>query len=94
MALGGNGFTRRQVIRSLAGGSILLPGMLAELSAEEASSSDPLSPRAPHHPARAKRVIFIFLAGGFSQLDTFDPKPRLTADHGKEIAVGGDTARR
>jgi len=35
-------------------------------------------------PAKAKRVIFLYMSGGVSHVDTFDPKPRLTADHGKE----------
>jgi hypothetical protein len=77
--------TRREVIRSLAGGSLLLPGLLSELLADE---GDPLAPRPSHAPARSRRVIFVFLSGGFSQLDTFDPKPRLVADHLKEVAVG------
>ena len=48
-----------------------------------AAPANPLSPRPPHFPARAKRVIFLFMPGGPSQVDTFDPKPRLTRDHGK-----------
>ena len=36
-------------------------------------------------PARARRVIFMFMKGGPSQVDTFDPKPKLDADHGKEL---------
>ena len=39
-----------------------------------------------HHAARAKHLIFVFLTGGFSHVDTFDPKPRLQADHGKPIS--------
>jgi hypothetical protein len=46
---------------------------------------DPLAPRAPHFPAKAKRVIFLFMHGGPSHMDTFDPKPRLTRDHGKPL---------
>jgi Protein of unknown function (DUF1501) len=38
-----------------------------------------------HHPARARRVIFLFQSGGPSQMDLFDPKPKLTEMHGKEI---------
>ena len=45
--------------------------------------ADPLAPRPPHSPARARRVIFLFMPGGPSQVDTFDPKPRLNRDHGK-----------
>ena len=37
----------------------------------------------PHYPAKAKSVIFLFMDGGVSQMDTFDPKPRLRQDHGK-----------
>src|SRR6185503_3516716 len=44
---------------------------------------NPLAPRPTHHPARAKSVIYLFMAGGPSQLDLFDPKPRLTELHGK-----------
>ena len=40
-------------------------------------AADPLAPKAPHFPARAKHVIFLFLNGGPSQVDTFDPKPML-----------------
>ena len=38
----------------------------------------PLAPRSPHSRPRARRVIFLFMPGGPSQVDTFDPKPRLT----------------
>ena len=44
-----------------------------------------LPPRAAHHPARAKQLIFVFLTGGFSHVDTFDFKPRLQADHRKTV---------
>jgi hypothetical protein len=67
-------------------GSLALAGLLAE----EASAAglgpnpdNPLSVKPPHFPPRAKRVIFLFMPGGPSQVDTFDPKPRLTRDHGK-----------
>src|SRR5438034_72178 len=75
--------TRRQAIRSLVGGSLLMPGIFSRLLAED--SRDPLAPRPAHFPARAKQVIFVFLSGGFSQLDTFDFKPKLIADHGREF---------
>ena len=38
-----------------------------------------------HHAAKAKSVIFLFMDGGPSQMDTFDPKPRLRQDHGKKL---------
>lgn len=53
----------------------------------EAPDRGDLSPRPPHHPARARKVIFLYMDGGPSQMDTFDPKPRLTAEHGKPFAA-------
>src|SRR5205823_5567058 len=46
---------------------------------------DPLAPRQPHFPARARRVIFLFMHGGVSHVDTFDPKPKLAAMNGKPL---------
>lgn len=71
--------TRRHFIRSLAGGGLLLPGMLSELM-----QANSLAPRQPHFPAKAKRVIFLFMTGGVCHVDTFDPKPFLTKNHGKQ----------
>jgi hypothetical protein len=51
----------------------------------EISEINPLAPRRPHFPAKAKRVIHIFANGGPSHVDTFDPKPQLTAWAGKEV---------
>jgi hypothetical protein len=78
---------RRSFLQSLVGGSLLMPGLLAELLGE--SSHDPLSPKATHFPAKAKRVIFIFSNGGVSHMDTFDPKPKLFSADGKTMGVGG-----
>src|SRR5207245_5008837 len=60
---------------------------LADLSATEtrASSSHPLEVRPPHFPAKAKRVIFLFMSGGPSHVDLFDPKPMLDRDNGKPL---------
>ncbi len=81
--------SRRSFMRSLVGGSMLMPGIVSELLAESGTPSpaDPLAPKAPHFPPKAKRVIFLFLTGGVSHIDAFDPKPRLFADHGKEMKV-------
>ncbi|MBI4601775.1 MAG: DUF1501 domain-containing protein [Planctomycetes bacterium] len=84
---GGCSCTRRELLRSAVAGSMILPGLLSELLAEDSRSSDPLAPRLPHFPARARSAIFLFLSGGVSHLDTFDPKPRLEADHGKQVAL-------
>ena len=73
------GLSRRQTIRSLAGGGLLLPGLLSEMLAAE--PGDPLAPKKPHHAAKAKQVIFLFMTGGVSHVDTFDPKPFLRENH-------------
>ena len=49
------------------------------------AKSSPLAPKAPHFAPRAKRVIFLFMHGGPSQIDTFDYKPLLERDHGKPL---------
>ena len=64
-------------------GSGLAGLALADLLA--ATPADPLASKAPHHPARAKSVIFLFMEGGPSQVDTFDPKPLLTKLHGQPL---------
>src|SRR5580700_10484225 len=76
---------RRQVLqRTGAGfGSLALTALLAGEASGTESNANPLAPRMPHFAARAKRVIFLFMPGGPSQVDTFDPKPRLTRDNGK-----------
>ncbi|MCY4596310.1 MAG: DUF1501 domain-containing protein [Bryobacterales bacterium] len=74
---------RRQTIRSLAGGGLLLPGLLAEMMAS--TPEDPLRPRKPHYPAKAKNVIFLFMTGGVSHVDTFDPKPFLRQNHDQPV---------
>lgn len=78
------GCSRRQMIRSLVSGSLILPGIVSQLLADEAAHSlNPLAPRAPHFPGKAKRVIFIYLPGGLSHVDSFDPKPKLIAKAGE-----------
>src|SRR6266404_484059 len=86
-----HGCTRRTMLRSLVGGSLLMPGILAELLAAQersAAAANPLAPRSPHFPGKAKRVIFLYMSGGVSHVDSFDSKPKLTADHGKKIKEG------
>ena len=76
-----SGFTRREFLRNSGGGfgMIALASMLAEqgLLAQESRARNPLAPREPHHRPTAERVIFLFMSGGPSHLETFDPKPDL-----------------
>lgn len=74
--------SRRSFVRSAAAGSLLFPGIVQQLLAD---SADPLTPRDPHFPAKAKNVIFLFMTGGVSHVDSFDHRPELTKQHGKEI---------
>src|SRR5690349_15673836 len=73
--------TRRAFLSHTAG--TLGPLALAHLAASEACCADPLAPKPPHHPAKAKAVICLFQNGGPSQMDLFDPKPELTKRHGQ-----------
>jgi len=79
--------TRREALkRSAVGfGSLALSSLLADEARDAEKSQDPLAAKVPHFPAKAKRIIFLFMAGGPSQVDTFDPKPLLTRDHGKPL---------
>ncbi|MGI8605239.1 MAG: DUF1501 domain-containing protein [Verrucomicrobiales bacterium] len=71
-------FTRRQALRSLFGGSLLMPGLLSELLAKD--GDDSLAWRKPQFGGKAKSVIFLYMSGGVSHMDSFDHKPKLTTD--------------
>ncbi|MFP6584452.1 MAG: DUF1501 domain-containing protein [Candidatus Hydrogenedentota bacterium] len=60
----------------------------------DASSIASHTPKAPHFPAKAKRVIHIFLNGGLSHVDSFDPKPALEKYAGKELPSSYETERK
>lgn len=80
--------SRRQMLRQSAVGFgyLALSALLAEeAAAGKTPSPNPLAPKPPHFPARAKRVIFLFMKGGPSHVDTFDFKPLLQRDHGKPL---------
>ncbi len=83
--------SRRRMLTHAAGGfgMLALSGMLSEASAapRQSSAANPLAPQSPHFPAKAKNVIFLFMGGGVSHVDTFDPKPKLTEDHNKTLKV-------
>jgi hypothetical protein len=78
--------SRRDLLKvsSTGFGHLALAGLLAQEQARGAAV-DPLAIKEPHFPARAKRVIFLFMHGGPSQIDTFDYKPLLKRDHGKPL---------
>ncbi len=77
--------------RFLAGSATLAAGALGlrqQLAfAAELNGGGVVAPQMGHHPAKAQRLLFIFLTGGFSHVDTFDPKPRLATDQGRELAT-------
>src|SRR5262249_60452884 len=71
--------SRRQLLCKLGNGfgALGLASMLAPSVRAATGGDNPLAPKPPHFPPRAKRVIFLFMNGGPSQVDTFDPKPAL-----------------
>ncbi len=89
------GMNRRDALKTgaVGFGYLAFAAMLAEQARAEAPlqsaveniASHPLAPKAPHFTARAKRVIFLFMKGGPSQVDTFDHKPLLDRDDGKPL---------
>lgn len=88
--------TRRAMLKNSACGfgHVALAGLLGgRAMADARAADDPFAAKPPHLPARAKRVIFLFMWGGPSHVDLFDPKPRLNIDDGKPLApetVGSD----
>ena len=74
--------SRREFMTSLASGGL---GMLALRSLVAEEAPDTIGPRRPHFAPRAKRCIFLFMDGAPSQLDLFDPKPKLTELTGQQL---------
>ncbi|QJX01118.1 DUF1501 domain-containing protein [Frigoriglobus tundricola] len=84
--------SRRQVLKSAGAGFgfLALTGLLAEQArAADKAAPKPLAPKAPHFPAKAKRLIFVHMNGAMSHHDTFDYKPQLEKDNGKPGPGGG-----
>ncbi len=77
-------FSRRTMLATASSGFGYLA--FAGLSTWAAEKNNPLAPKQPHFPARAKRVIFLCMEGAPSHVDTFDYKPRLATDDGKTLA--------
>ncbi len=67
-------------------GSPLFYGFIRHLEANSFPLNDQLD-QVSHFPAKAKNIIFIFFSGGVSHIDSFDPKPALTKDHGKQVKL-------
>src|SRR5947207_926765 len=83
--------TRRDLLRRSGMGFGLL-GLAGLLDAEgllappaQAAPLSPLAPRRPHFAPKSRRVVHLFMNGGPSHVDTFDPKPQLTRYHGKPL---------
>jgi hypothetical protein len=75
-------FCRREMLKTLSSGFGYLAFAGLSTQAARAAGEGPLAPKGSHFPARAKRVIFLCMRGGPSHVDTFDYKPKLTADSG------------
>ncbi len=88
--------SRRELLFEAAGGisGLGLASILAEQGLLAGPTNSPYAPKLPHFPARAKRVISLFMSGGVSQMDTFDPKPMLTKYAGTPLEGKGDVVVR
>ncbi len=75
--------TRRDLLYKAGAGF----GAVALTSLLEGASTNPLAPKSPPLPAKAKSVIYLFMHGGASHVDTFDPKPELTRRSGQPLSV-------
>jgi hypothetical protein len=93
-----NQLSRRQILKSAntGFGYLALASLLRETAPRMASASQdstghrPLAPKPPQFPVKAKRIIFLFMEGAASQMDTWDYKPKLQEDDGK-VGPGGGT---
>lgn len=82
--------SRREFLKWSAAGLASGSGLYPLLSrAAHWNGGHPLAPKPSHYPAKAKHLILVFLTGGFSHVDTFDPKPKLQAEDGKVVPAEG-----
>jgi hypothetical protein len=83
-------YSRRDLLFRTAGGfgGLALASLLAQGEAVAAGPTNPLAPKQPHFPGRAKSVIMLYMVGGPSQVETFDPKPELDRLDGKQLPAG------
>jgi hypothetical protein len=80
-------YSRRSALQTLGCGFgyLALAGLAAREKAQASAPANPLAPKPPQFPARAKRIIFLFMQGGVSQVDSFDYKPKLIEQDGKML---------
>src|SRR5687767_8489273 len=78
-------YSRRDLLKtsSCGFGYLAFSGLFGQIAQASTSEQHPLAPKKPHFTPRAKRVIFMFMQGGPSHVDTFDYKPALARDDGK-----------
>ena len=78
--------SRRQLLRGASNGfgALAMMALLGQHASRADSKPGPLAPKKPHFPARAKSVIFLFMEGAVSQVDSFDYKPMLEKYHGQD----------
>src|SRR5207244_3057910 len=93
------GLSRREVLFRIGGGfgSLAVASVFADAGLLSAAAvSNPLAPRLPHFTPRAKRLIFLFMNGAPSHVDTFDPKPALARNAGQPVpeSIRAGTGRR
>lgn len=90
------GLTRRSLLKNAACGfgSVALAALMAESGMaefhptdESADSDSGIHKQGTHHPPKVKRVVYLYMDGGPSQVDTFDPKPRLEKEHGQPFKM-------
>src|SRR6476660_7004041 len=81
--------SREMLLRSANGfGAVALAALMSEQADGAATPArSPLTPRAGHFAPKARSIIFLYMDGGPSQVDTFDPKPRLNKEHGEPIKM-------
>ncbi len=78
--------SRRQMLQQCGNGfgAVALSALLCDPAY---GAKNPFAPRPTHYPARASSVIFLYMDGGVSQMDSFDPKPRLDREHGEAFGA-------
>lgn len=79
--------SRRNLLKhsAVGFGHLAFSALLGKEAMGRETLHNPLAAQKPHFPARAKRIVFLFMKGGPSHVDTFDPKPLLDRDHGKPL---------